>query len=177
MMTTEEYFRTPETVLPQELIFGAMRVSDAPFVSHQRVVANLLVALRSHVRQNSLGEVLVAPVDVVLDAARALVVQPDLLFVSGKRQAIVQDRVHGAPDLVIEVLSPRPRIGALDERVEWFARYGVREIWLYEQDDRRLRIIGCRHRRIAGSAIFEAWQPVRSRVLPLSATVADLVDG
>ncbi|MBK9241221.1 MAG: Uma2 family endonuclease [Acidobacteria bacterium] len=64
------------------------------------------------------------------DRAQALVLQPDLLFVSASRGDIVTDRIHGAPDLVIEVLSPRPRIGELDERVGWFARYGVREIWL-----------------------------------------------
>ena len=64
-----------------------------------------------------IGEVLPAPMDVVLDYANALVVQPDLLFVSNDRREIITDRVYGAPDMVVEVLSPRPRIGKLDERV------------------------------------------------------------
>jgi Uma2 family endonuclease len=71
-----------------------------------------------------------SPIDVILDAERALVVQPDLLVVSEARRAIVQDRVRGAPDLMIEVLSPNPRVGSIAERLRWFARYDVRECWL-----------------------------------------------
>lgn len=46
-MTLAEYFETPETLLPQELIFGAVRVADAPFVPHQRLVLRLAVSRRS----------------------------------------------------------------------------------------------------------------------------------
>src|SRR5688572_31426670 len=49
------------------------------------------------------------------------------IFVSKARAHIVSDRIYGAPDLMIEVLSPHPRIGREDERVAWFARAGVRE--------------------------------------------------
>src|SRR5687767_15830651 len=47
-MTTAEYFATPETLIPQELIFGTIRVADAPFVSHQRLVLRLATALQAH---------------------------------------------------------------------------------------------------------------------------------
>lgn len=141
-MTLLEYFNTPETVLPQELIYGAMRVADAPFVSHQRAVLKFAMALHQYAERAG-GEALVAPTDVVLDPARALVLQPDVLFVSRDRLDLVHDRVYGAPDVVVEVLSPRPRIGALDERVGWFAEYGVREIWLYDQISERLDLLQC----------------------------------
>ena len=45
LMTTVEYFKTPETVVPQELIFGELRVAESPSVSHQRVVRDLALAL------------------------------------------------------------------------------------------------------------------------------------
>lgn len=129
-MTTAEYLATPETTLPRELACGVLRVADSPIVPHQRLVGRLYLALEPYVEAQGLGEVLLAPMDVILDYDRALVVQPDLLFVAASRSSIVTDKVDGAPDVVFEVLSPHPRIGKLTERVEWFARYGVRECWL-----------------------------------------------
>jgi Uma2 family endonuclease len=137
-MTTAEYFETPETLLPRELAFGVLRAADAPCTAHQRVVGELFLALAPYVRERTLGEVLLAPIDVVLDVEAALVVQPDLVFVGAERAEIVGERVHGAPDLVVEVLSPRPRVGSIDERLGWFARYGVRECWLLSQPQRQL---------------------------------------
>jgi Uma2 family endonuclease len=165
-MTLYEYFQTPETVLPQELIFGRFRVADAPLVSHQRVVFELAVALRAYARTHRAGEVVIAPADVILDAGRALVLQPDLLFVSVDRSEIVRDRVYGAPDLVVEVLSPHPRIGQLEERVRWFAEYGVREIWLYHQIARRLDVLRCDAGAVAAGRPFDFQMPIESSVLP-----------
>jgi Uma2 family endonuclease len=140
-MTTTEYLQTPETVLPQELAFGVLRVAESPTVLHQRVVLDLTLALCAFVNERHIGEVLPAPMDVVLDYANALVVQPDVLFVANDRREIITDRVYGAPDLVIEVLSPRPRIGKLDERVAWFARYGVRECWIADAVRKQLTVL------------------------------------
>lgn len=165
-MTIAEYFATPEQLIPQELIYGVMRVADAPSVSHQRVVLRLATALQAHAEQTHAGEVFVAPIDVVLDRAQALVLQPDLLFVSASRGDIVTDRIHGAPDLVIEVLSPRPRIGELDERVGWFARYGVREIWLYNQHESQFHVLACEGGAVCSRVTFGANAPIESHVLP-----------
>ena len=165
-MTLREYFATPEVLLPQELIDGGIRVADAPFVSHQRVVLQLAIALHGHAREVHAGEVFVAPIDVVFDRERPLVLQPDLLFVSRERLDIVHDRIYGAPDLVVEVLSPRPRIGELDERVAWFAEYGVREIWLYSQLDRQLHVLGCDDGRVQWRTTCDAETPPPSGVLP-----------
>jgi Uma2 family endonuclease len=166
-MTLQEYFATPETVLPQELIFGALRVADAPFVGHQRVVLELAVALRAYARTHDAGEVVISPADVILDADRALVLQPDVLFVSTDRSEILRERIYGAPDLVVEVLSPHPRIGKLEERVRWFAEYGVREIWLYHQLARRLEVLTCHSGAVTASDRFVGETPIRSHVLPL----------
>jgi Uma2 family endonuclease len=94
------------------------------------VVGELFAALRDHVLTHDLGRVWTSPVDVVLDTERALVVQPDVVFVATDRLSIVRDRIWGAPYLVVEVLSPRPRIGTLGERLSWFGAHGVRECWM-----------------------------------------------
>lgn len=140
-MTTAEYLQTPETVLPRELAFGVLRVADSPVVPHQRLVRDLTIALTLSASQQRLGEVIPAPMDVILDYDAALVVQPDILFVARERGEIVRDRVFGAPDLVVEVLSPHPRIGRLEERVGWFAKYGVRECWLVDMGTEQVAVL------------------------------------
>ena len=137
-LTTVEYLSTPETALPRELAYGVLRAADAPTVGRQRLLGDLFCAMVPFVRDRDLGEVLLAPVDVVLDAVRALVVQPDIVFVSNERAAVVTDRIEGAPDLMVEVLAPRPRVGSVEERVEWAARYGVRECWLVSLPHRQV---------------------------------------
>jgi Uma2 family endonuclease len=165
-MTTIEYLNTPETANPQELIYGVLRAADAPAPSHQAAVGDLFLALAIHVREQQLGDVWLSPIDVILDEARALVVQPDLLFISNERGEIVGDRIRGAPDLVVEVLSPNPRIGSLDERIAWFARYGVRECWLLHQFARRLEVLVFASERVVERRLFDEGDPIRSTVLP-----------
>ena len=175
-MTLLEYFGTPESALPQELIYGAMHVAEAPLVNHQRAVLKLAMALEQHVEPEGLGEVFTSPIDVILDAGRALVLQPDLLYVSRDRREIVRERIYGAPDLVIEVLSPNPRIGALRERVAWFAEYGVREIWLYDQGARQVRVLHCARGQVVSTETFNLFETLRSRVLPsFGRTIGSLV--
>jgi len=176
-MTLGDYFGTPETVLPQELAYGEWHVADAPLVSHQRVVLKLAMALEEHVSKRSLGEVFVAPIDVVLDAERALVVQPDLLFVSRRRAHIVLDRIFGAPDLVVEVLSPHPRIGKIDQHVRWFAKHGVREIWMYDQSARRMDVLSCEQGHLVSRREVARFDRIHSAVLPdLDQTLGALID-
>jgi Uma2 family endonuclease len=165
-MTTNEYFRTPESVLPQELVFGAVRVADAPAPRHQAALRDIGVAMFLHVRERRLGQIWFAPIDVVLDRDRALVVQPDLIFVSSLRLDIVRDRVWGAPDLVVEVLSPDPRIGRLDERLQWFAAYGVGECWLLHQPSLRLEVLTFEQGALRNRRAFDQFEPIVSRVLP-----------
>lgn len=164
-MTTVEYLRTPETVLPRELAFGELRVADSPSVTHQRVVRELVMTLAPFVRDRRLGELLFAPMDVVLDFDAGLVVQPDLLVVSNERAHIVTDKVYGVPDLVIEVLSPYPRIGRLSERLEWFARYGVRECWLARLPQKQISVVTFSSGGVAEETTFSRAERVRSRVL------------
>jgi Uma2 family endonuclease len=140
LMTTAEYFQTPETSLPTELAFGVLQVAEAPTATHQRAVGNLFLAMAPLVRERQLGEVILAPIDVVLDYDAALVVQPDLIFVSSSRH-IVSDKVYGPPDLVVEVLSPHPRVGQLERRLGWLASYGVRECWLVDLSSRRFEVL------------------------------------
>ena len=176
LMTVDDYFATDETVLPAELAYGVLRVADAPTPRHQSAVMDVFTVLDRHVRERRLGTIWISPLDVLLDEQRALIVQPDLMFISNERASIVRDRVRGAPDLVVEVLSPQPRIGKVSEHLEWFARYGVRECWLVHQDHKRVTVVEFgdgvqRAQRLSGVN-----EPIRSGVLPeFTMSLADVL--
>jgi Uma2 family endonuclease len=173
IMTLSEYLATPESVLPTELAFGQYRVADSPFAPHQRLVGDLYLALAPFARERRLGEVFLAPFDVILDKERALVVQPDLLFVSIARSHIVLDHIYGAPDLVIEILSPNPRVGRLQEKLEWYARYGVAECWLVHEREWTVEVLTLSAVRIEARRVFDARTPIVSPVLPGFARTLD----
>jgi Uma2 family endonuclease len=166
LMTVDEYLRTPETVLPAELRFGVLRVAESPTPRHQSAVARIFRTLDAYVAERGIGEVWLAPLDVILDEQRALIVQPDLMFISNENAWIVGDRVRGAPDLVVEVLSPNPRVGKTEERITWFAEYGVRECWLVHLDRREVTVMTYANRRIATRALFGRRHPISSAVFP-----------
>lgn len=175
-LTTSEYFHTPEVVWPQELVWGMVREAAAPTPRHQWAVGEFFFWLRLHVREKQLGQVLMAPVDVVLDGPRALVVQPDVVVVLRERQHQVTDRIWGAPDIALEVMSPRPRIGTLEERLDWFARYGVRECWLVHQPERECEIVGFAGGSVVSRRLFGSADPLESAVLPgFRMAVADVL--
>jgi Uma2 family endonuclease len=177
LVTIDDYFRTPETVNPAELAFGVLRVADAPTPRHQSAVAQLFLALREHVRARRLGQVWLSPLDVVLDEQKALIVQPDLMYISNEREWIVEDRVRGAPDLIVEVLSPNPRIGRTDEHVQWFAQYGVRECWLVYQDQKRLGVVTFEDRRVVERRLVSYRETISSRLFPeWSLSLADILE-
>ncbi len=177
LMTVDDYFSTVETVQPMELARGVIRVADAPMPRHQSAVLHLCLALDRHVRPRRLGRVWISPLDVVLSTRDALVVQPDLCFISNEREWIVTDHVRGAPDVVIEVLSPNPRIGSTEERVGWFAEYGVRECWLIHQDQRRVAVLSFDNRRISDRRSYGEREPIESKVLPeFRLSLKDILD-
>ena len=107
-------------------------MSHAPFVPHQDLLVELTLRLGGFVKAHRLGRFLVAPTDVLLSVHD--IVQPDLLFVSNERAAIVGlENLKVAPDLVIEILSKGTR--RLDERIklEAYERCGVREYWMFDR--------------------------------------------
>ena len=165
-MTTDEYlYDTEETNRINELAMGVLREPPAPFFSHQAIVLKVARIWADHVEPRNLGRVAVAPVDVILDRERALVLQPDVLFVSTERLSIIRGPVWGAPDLVAEVLSHGTHSRDRAEKLEWYRQYGVREYWLVDPFHDQITIVDFREpvpvERIAGGR-----DAIRSSVLP-----------
>jgi len=161
-LSVATYLELPESTTPTELVWGVMREPPAPRYGHQSVVTSLGAVLHSHVRRLGLGVVCVSPIDVVLDADRALVVQPDIVFVSAARRAIVRGQIWGAPDLVVEVLSPRTARRDRTVKLGWYRSYGVRECWLVDPARRQVTLVPLaegtrrRPRRFAGGMAIDS---------------------
>lgn len=130
-LTYEDYLHFPEDGKRHELIEGEHVVTPAPNTRHQIVHASLFRVLSGFVHEQSLGQVLSAPTDVVLSEHD--VVQPDLLFVAREhRDRIGEARLEGAPDLVVEIVSEGTRRRDEVLKRHLYERHGVGEYWLVD---------------------------------------------
>ncbi len=129
---------TPEDGKRYEVIDGELFMTPPPIVAHQRASAGLFGYIWPHVHQRRLGELFSAPVGVVLDEENGL--QPDLVYVSRERASILSERgIEGAPDLVVEILSPSTRARDLGIKMRRYAAAGVPHYWIVDLRDRALR--------------------------------------
>ncbi|MGH9406942.1 MAG: Uma2 family endonuclease [Terriglobia bacterium] len=130
-LTYDDYCRLPDDGKRYEIIDGELFVSPSPFRAHQRVVTRLAYYLTAFLMRQGLGEVFVAPFDVVF--SKFDVVEPDLLYVSKARSAVVSEKnIQGSPDLVVEVLSDSTAATDRSKKLNLYARYGVREYWIID---------------------------------------------
>lgn len=167
--STWSYLDEPETLRRRELEYGMVREPPAPFYDHQAVVTNLVALLAPRVRARALGRLCVSPIDVVLDADHALIVQPDAVFISTPRLGIIRDQIWGAPDLVVEVLSPGTMRRDRTRKLAWYRRYGVREYWLVDPKRHTVDVV-----RLAAAGERIARRRIRGRGLVVSTVLPDL---
>jgi Uma2 family endonuclease len=131
-LTAAEYYATPEYAAHSliQLIDGEMVIGMAPIPRHQEIVGNVHVMLWMFARQRG-GRAYIAPIEVELDESN--VYEPDVLYIAPNSACqVTEKRLIGAPDLVVEVLSPST---AKHDRVAKFRTYGlrgVREYWIVD---------------------------------------------
>ena len=127
-LTYQDYANTPDDKR-YELIDGVLITVPAPNVPHQDSQASLGSRMRVFVERHDLGKVLFAPTDVVLTDTD--IVQPDVLFISNEREHIITEaNIQGAPDLVVEILSPSTAKHDWQAKRDLYAKHGVKEYWL-----------------------------------------------
>ena len=139
-LTYADFLRFPDDGQRHELIDGVHCVTPSPATIHQRIVVRLSAALSAYCEGSGLGEVFVAPLDVVLSEHD--VVEPDLLVVLREQRGILTDQhVRGAPALVIEVLSPGTRRRDEGAKRRAYDRFGVEEYWLVNPATRAVSVL------------------------------------
>jgi len=133
-ITWQDVQQLPDDGHRREAIEGDLYVTPAPSSRHQRVSRRLLYALEATLGARGLGELFFAPIGVEFPATEEGV-QPDIVFVSrARRGIIVEEGIRGAPDLVIEILSPTTAHRDRGVKRKLYERQGVRQYWIVDLD-------------------------------------------
>jgi Uma2 family endonuclease len=131
-----------------ELMGGEIVVTAAPTPAHQRIVIRLADDFRDSVDRPGLGETFIAPTDVWLTPYDTVI--PDLFIIATGSTATVGDRyVEGAPDLIVEVLSPSTKGRDRVRKAALYATHGVREYWLVDPETKSVAVLGLNKDRYA----------------------------
>lgn len=135
--TLEDYYRLPDDVRA-ELIDGKFFFMNSPTSTHQGMLVKFVYQAMNFIMQNK-GECqpLMAPLDVQLDCDDKTMVQPDFMIICDKEK-ILKDRIYGAPDFVVEVLSPSTKKRDTDIKLLKYKNAGVREYWIVDTDKERI---------------------------------------
>mgnify|MGYP001560741406 CR=1 FL=1 len=138
-LTCEDYLLLPED-RRYEIIDGELFMTPSPKTMHQRLIVKLFRIIDDFVRKGELGEVFIAPYDVVL--SKHDVVQPDIIFVSKERSGIITElNIQGSPDLVIEILSPSTKERDLVLKKKLYAAFGIKEYWIVDPENEKMTLL------------------------------------
>ena len=135
-LTYSDYVQmTPPDSGKFQLIEGELVVRTSPSTKHQRIILVIIKYLETYIKKNSIGEIFLSPLDVVLGEHNTY--QPDLLFILESNKKIIEDtKINGTPDMVVEVLSPSNAYYDLVIKKKIYESSGVKEYWIvfpYEQ--------------------------------------------
>jgi Uma2 family endonuclease len=174
-MTYEEYLKSPEIKQRYEIVDGKMIMAPAPTLEHQNILRQLFRFLDRFTIEHQLGEVWFAPLDILIQREPLRTRQPDLLFVSNERAGILGPIIEGAPDLVVEVLSPGNTRAAMEDKLGDYSRLRVRECWLVSPEARSVEVMELSVGNWQRISIYGLGDQVRSNVLPgLALTVEEI---
>ncbi|EIQ01374.1 hypothetical protein OpiT1DRAFT_05950 [Opitutaceae bacterium TAV1] len=173
-VTRHDFALLPEGPPYFQLIEGDLYMAPSPNFFHQDIAYNLTGILRDYLLRNPLGKLRFAPVDVYLSDLNAY--QPDLLFIRKENLGIVKDHgIEGAPDLVIEILSPATAKYDLGPKRAVYARTGVQELWIVDPARRTLALYRLGEDAATPIATFSESQTFSSTFFPgLTIALADV---
>ena len=138
--TYKDYLELPDDGKRYQIIQGELFMAPAPSPYHQRISKKIEHIIDAFVEKNGLGEVLYAPCDVVLSERD--VVQPDILFIFRERYHIIGEHyIGGAPDLVVEILSPATRTLDREHKRRLYERHGVKEMWIVDPEMKEIEVL------------------------------------
>lgn len=167
--TYEDYCHLPDDGRRYEVIRGHLYVSPAPKITHQRAAGELYSQIRQWVLAQDCGEVLYAPVDILLPEGIASPVQPDIVFFrTGNQPGTDAPNFQGVPDLIVEVFSPGTWRVDLNVKLPAYRDAGVPEVWFANPQQRTIVVYGLSEDGKSYAEVSRGGDgdAVESRVLP-----------
>lgn len=163
--TLADWERLPDDGYRYELIGGELFVSPPPAVPHQNASGNLFLRMASHAAAHALGKVYCAPIGVMLPPKRNAV-QPDIIFVSKRREKIIGLKyIEGVPDLIVEIVSPSNWSVDRQEKFKLYAKAGVKEYWIVDYRPKTIEVFLLHKGEYALQGKFSVGQKVRAALL------------
>lgn len=165
LWTYQDYACIPEDGHRYEVVNGVLYLSPAPNMGHQRIVGKIFYYLVTHVDLPGLGQVYQASTDVELNPGD--VVQPDVFVVLNPHlDRVTPSRLIGAPDLVVEVASPRTARHDLSEKLYAYARVEVPEYWIVNPDAQTIEVLVWERWVYRSLGLFSGHIMLPSQVVP-----------
>ncbi len=163
--TYDDYAALPEDGHRYEIVNGVLVMAPAPSPEHQEIVLEIASYLRTHVKLAGLGRVFPAPVDVDLGSKN--VFQPDVVVVlNAHLDRVAAKKIVGAPDLVVEVVSPGS--GVMDRIAKYavYARAGIPEYWIVNPLRETIEVFVLEDGEYHSLGVFQRQDMLPSRVVP-----------
>ena len=162
--TYEDYTKLPEGA-PYQLIGGELVMVPAPTPYHQYVSGNIYVLIWDLVNKHDLGQVYFAPIDVYFEETETY--QPDIIFISKDRLNIIsKEKVEGAPDLVIEILSPTTAYYDLKKKSKVYEKHVVKEYWIVDPGEKGIEVYVYREGKLVLDQKVDKEGKIKSKILP-----------
>jgi Uma2 family endonuclease len=173
LLTVTDLEAAPEDGNRYEVIEGELYVSTAPGLPHARNLMNIVYSLGNEIRRSGAGELIAGP-GVIFSEYSGVI--PDLVFISTERREEIASgvRVTGAPDLVIEIVSPGSENSRRDRTIKrrLYSKYGVKEYWVVDPEARAVEIYRPRGKHLALAATLSGNDRVTTMLIPTFAAAA-----
>jgi len=148
-----------------EIINGELVKRSSPSTDHQTASFNLTLILGNFIKEKKLGRCFTAPFDVIFDEEN--LAQPDILFVAQAKSAIITENcVEGAPDLIVEILSPGTFKTDRGDKMKLYSRFGVAEYWIVDPKNRAVEVYGLKDKTYELISFGIESGEVESTILP-----------
>ncbi len=161
--TYKDYEKLPEGA-PYQLIGGELVMTPSPVPYHQILIGRIFLTLSEYTKENNAGSVILSPIDVYFSETDTY--QPDIIFIGRDRLDIIgKKKIEGAPDFIIEILSPATAYYDLRAKKDVYEQSGVKEYWIVDPMQKSIEAFVNKKGKfeLAGSARSEG--AVRSHIL------------
>lgn len=174
-ITADEYYKLPEYAEHDfiELIDGEVFIPMPPRTKHQVLVVNIII-LFGKIRSTQKGQIFTAPTEVYLDAEN--IYEPDALYLTSDTKCVVEEKkIVGAPELVVEVLSPGTARKDRGDKFRAYEAHGVLEYWITDPFNEYIEVRVLRDGKFDLLGMYYPGDAFESTILKgITISVADL---